>query len=150
MTEEEGLSWGDDDPTAVATPASRAGVSVKRKKPARASATDDGETGDSKVDPDAVPERLSASLVLVFLGILGGIYLLYTAGWIVAELNNPTDLPQLWSKVLYTAGNVLAVLAPAAWFTAAMLLERRPIQRLVWLVIGVMVLVPWPFLVGRS
>ena len=148
MSEEEGLSWGDDDPTAVASPASATGASVKRKRTGGTLADDDFAAADP--DDEGIPGRLSASLVLVFLGILGGIYLLYTAGWIVAELNNPVDLDQPFSETLYTIGKVLAVIAPASWFAATLVLERRAIQRLVWLVIGVMVLVPWPFLVGGS
>ena len=92
---------------------------------------------------------MSAS-VLVSLGILGGIYLLYTVGWFIS-----------WQRFLYASNDeleliafhvqqILAIIAPALWFVVTMVLtrERRPAIRLLWLLVGAVVLVPWSFVFG--
>jgi hypothetical protein len=98
---------------------------------------------------EELPPPMSAA-VLILLGILGGIYLLYTVGWFIS-----------WQRFLYASDNqleltafhvqqVLAILAPALWFVVALLLtrERKPAARLLWLLLGAIVLIPWSFASG--
>ena len=76
-----------------------------------------------KVDfPDALPT------------IVGGLRLQGTAQFLV-------------SPVGYQAALWLAIAAPLLWFVAAYVLSRtaRTWVRLVWLVAGLVLLVPWPF-----
>ncbi|GMA27942.1 hypothetical protein [Arenivirga flava] len=88
-------------------------------------------------------------MLLVASGVLGGIYLLFTIGWVLSARQQPAldGLP----GVMYVLGQWLAVAAPALWFGAALLLTRhRPAPvKLLWLVIGMLLLVPWPFILIR-
>lgn len=133
--DDEALSWaGDVDPTHAGVPA----------EPATASATDSaGEVHTA--DKPAV-----SSALLVTLGILAGIYLLYTAGWVITTQRNVIVLPGLLDRVMFQAREFLAIMAPAVWFASVLVLTRgrKPLVRLLWLFVGAVVLVPVPFVLG--
>ena len=84
---------------------------------------------------------------LVSLGILGGVYALFTIGWIIGGLRLEGTAQFLVSPVGYRFAFWLAVIAPALWFATVYLLTRlsKPWLRLVWLIGGLALLVPWPF-----
>ena len=92
---------------------------------------------------------------LITLGILGGVYLLYAIGWIVGGLRLQGRAEYLVTDIMYQASFWLAVLAPLLWFGTVFLLTMRsqPWVRFVWLIAGVALLLPWPFVligaVGR-
>jgi hypothetical protein len=135
---DEALTWaGGRDPSHYETPEAKA---PKPPKKVDAPPTDDG---------GELPPSMSAP-VLVSLGILGGIYLLYTVGWFIS-----------WQRFLYASNDelelvafhfqqILAIAAPVLWFVVTLLLtrERKPAVRLVWLLVGAVVLVPWSFVLG--
>ena len=138
---DEALTWaGGRDPSHYETPEPKAPKPPKPSKKAAAS-------------PQEAEAELSPSMsapVLVSLGILGGIYLLYTVGWFIS-----------WQRLLFASNDelelvafhvqqILAIVAPALWFIVTMLLtrERKPAIRLVWLLVGAVVLVPWSFVFG--
>lgn len=95
--------------------------------------------------PGAVPLGNAA---LVGLGILGGIYALYTIGWAVGGFRLQTRALWLTHDAMYQASLWLGILAPLIWFAATWLLTRGRATwlRIVWLVAGAVLLVPWPFL----
>ena len=82
------------------------------------------------------------------LGILGGVYLLYILGWIFGGLRLQGQAQYLVTDVMFQGSLWLAILAPALWFATAFLLTRhaRPWLRFVWLIAGVVLLIPWPFI----
>ena len=135
---DEALTWvGGRDPSHYETPEPKA--PKPSKKVAAPPEEDDAE----------LPPPMSAP-VLVSLGILGGIYLLYTVGWFIS-----------WQRFLYASNDelelagfhvqqILAIIAPALWFVVTMLLtrERKPAIRLLWLLVGAVALVPWSFVFG--
>jgi hypothetical protein len=130
-SESEDASWaGETDPTHASGPEPRP-VSTE---PAG---------GDQ-------PPRTN-SVLLILYGVLGGIYLLYTIGWAIAVLRSTLSLPNLFGEIMYQFGEFLAIIAPALWLGAVVLLThgRRPIVRTLWLVAGILVLAPWPFILGR-
>lgn len=103
---------------------------------------------------DAAPLGNAA---LITLGILGGVYALWTIGWIIGGLRVHSVAgflvsPDGSASPLWTAGNLvavwLAVLAPAIWFGTVVWLTRggRLWLRWVLLFVGVVLLVPWPFI----
>jgi len=49
--------------------------------------------------------------------------------------------------VMYQVGEYLAIASPAIWFLTVLALTRKskPIVRLLLLVLGVFLLIPWPF-----
>ncbi|TDW31143.1 hypothetical protein [Cryobacterium psychrophilum] len=145
----DALSWGgENDPTLEqGTGALPDGWTVPRgAEPATAAPTRAGKT--------QTPEQADAagSVVLVVLGILAGFYLLYTVGWFIgaSRIENPLTGDPV-SSFMFTLGVWLSVAAPLLWFAAAFwLTSGHPRARLVWLILGVIVLAPLPFIFGAS
>lgn len=89
------------------------------------------------------------NVALVSLGLLGGIYLLFAVGWFIAGSRlQPYAVLYAVEPVGYVVAWALVVLAPVIWFAAVLVLaRRRPVWlRIVLLVLGALLLVPWPFL----
>jgi hypothetical protein len=145
--DDDALSWaGARDPSLYETPTAKAPSPSKAAK----SGTPESAAADSALtDDDEIAPGMSG-VVLVCLGILGGIYALYTIGWFVS-----------WQRLLYSDSGLglaafhiqqaLAVLAAPLWFTVTLLAtrDRKPTVRLLWLVIGALLLVPWSFTFGQ-
>jgi hypothetical protein len=85
--------------------------------------------------------------MLITLGILGGIYLLYAIGWLIGGLRLQGRAEYLVTDVMYQGSFWLAVLAPLLWFATVfvMTLRSHAWVRIVWLIAGVALLLPWPF-----
>jgi hypothetical protein len=173
--DDDALSWGDEsDPTYVdpASPeaqqkrltrserrAEAAGAgsvpgSAATDITAPADSTDDStdsadDSADSTDDSAAAP-AMSAPMLLA-IGILAGAYLLYTAGWFTSAVRNIAMPVGVLDVFMFQLREYLAVLAPPAWFGATLLLTRhtKPVTRLLWLVLGAIVLLPIPFILGE-
>ena len=152
---------GDPDPVATdveAIPAASAGVD----DPAQASgaASETGATAGTVTEADAqVAERSEVSnAMLVLLGVFGGLYLLYTWGWLVvakaySAVNAVTAAGSgSLGGVLQQAVFWAAPLAPLLWFVTALVFSRggRTGRLAIMLVIGAVVLLPLPMLVARG
>jgi len=101
---------------------------------------------DGAVSAPEEPRSLSTPMLLL-VGIVGGIYLLYTIGWIIGGLNLQGSALFLIPGVMFAVAMWAAVLAPALWFAAVWLLTRRSAGwvRVLGLLGGVLLLAPWPF-----
>lgn len=154
--DDDALSWGgDEDPTldvgtpqpeATALPAGYTPVGRGSDRLATAESTRVKRAASGGSDGDA-PSVSNAALVAY--GVVGGIYLLFTIGWVVGGLRLQAVAPALLvSPAAYVPFFWLAVLAPGIWFGATMLLTRSSAVwlRFVWLIAGVVLLVPWPFI----
>ncbi|MEH3089088.1 MAG: DNA polymerase III subunit gamma/tau [Microbacterium arborescens] len=161
--DDDALSWaGDDDPTLASGPPEAAVVA----DPAPATGTArDTSSAPSRSDPEAPPAgdivssgtapsgdddegpAPASSAALVSLGILGGIYLLYTIGWIVGGLRINAVAGFIVAPTASLPAVIVAMFAPAVWFGVTYLLTRGRAtwQRFAWLVAGAVLLVPWPF-----
>lgn len=161
------LSWdGDDDPTldagtgahapesAVPEPLPEGYTAVGKGSGAYADRSDGGTGGDADDTAGAgapasidEPEPIG-NTALVALGVLGGVYLLYTIGWIIGGLRLHDVAVFLVSPAAYVPAFALAVLAPAIWFTTTYVLTRasKTWLRFLWLAAGAVLLVPWPFI----
>lgn len=142
--DDDALSWdGDDDPTldvgVEAPQASERPVGPERGETLRAVAP--------PADHDDIPAGLG-NVALVSLGLIAGAYLLFTIGWIIAglRLQSVEGLPV--AVPLLTVATVVAAAAPPLWFATTVALTRgsRPWVRFAWLLAGLVLLVPWPFL----
>ena len=130
------ITWaGDSDPSLVASK-----VTVT-PEPVVLEAVD----GEAK---ESMP-----SFLLVAYGVLGGAYLLYTVGWLVAlqrwdAVRGPSA--DLLTEAMTQIGFVLAMAAPLLWFITTWVLtrSRKPVIRLLWILIGLIVVLPWPFVWG--
>jgi hypothetical protein len=138
--DDEALRWeGDAEPSFVPAPAAAPAPVVE---PASSSAT-------SPSSSDAGPAAGTSSFLLVTYGILAGAYLIYTIGWLAPIVSDPrVPNPDLLGELMVRLAQVLAIAAPAIWYGASLLLTRgrRPIVRLLALLGGLVVLLPWPYL----
>ncbi|HEY0374370.1 MAG TPA: hypothetical protein VGC94_06220 [Amnibacterium sp.] len=106
--------------------------------------------------PEPAPSRQTGAPTLVATGILGGIALLETLGWLRSVLSATLEATlQPGSGALATLafavnllGRVAAVAAPLLWFVLAAWRIRTPSRRFAWLALGAVVLLPWPALMG--
>ena len=101
-------------------------------------------TSDSEADGPVQ----TGSVELVVLGVLGGIYLLYTIGWLITALRTTAPGLGVVDDAMYSLGLWLAVLAPALWLGLSFWLAGSRRSRLLWLIGGALVLVPVPFELG--
>lgn len=114
-------------------------------------AVEPADTRTVVVDTPEAPA--TPGILIVTYGILAGIYVLFTAGWIgsVIRLNELRGtFSDLLSEIMFQFGEFLAIASPALWFVTALVLTRgrRPIVRLALLLLGLVVVVPWPFVLG--
>lgn len=179
-TDDDALAWGgDDDPTldVGSTPAKPVEANADSTVTADADPT---VTADA--EPKALPDGFTAvgkgsdevgrvhadgsvtmpgerqpmgNATLIALGILGGVYLIYAIGWAIGGLRLQGRAAYLVTDVMYQGSFWLAVLAPILWFATVFLLTMgsKPWVRFAWLIAGVALLLPWPFIligaVGR-
>lgn len=120
-----------------------------------------GETDATHVDSsvaDAVETRGEgfapgvSSPMLVGYGALGGIYLLYTIGWLILALRGSQVTGVPLNDIMLHVSTLLAIAAAPAWFIATLALTagRRTWLRVSVLVVGILVLIPWAFVGGVS
>jgi hypothetical protein len=135
-SDEEALSW--DGPGSDATYVE--GPAVKR-----AVATPVAVAEDDPLEPPA-----TSSLLLVTYGIIAGVFALYTVGWFTSVQRTAIVMSDSFAQVMYELGEALAVAAPPVWFAVVLVLtrDRKPNVRLLWLLLGLLLLVPVPFVLG--
>lgn len=149
--DDDALRWdGDDDPTLDDGVRAAAEEPLALPEGFTAVGKDSDRVGRIERDGTVVMPGDHAPMsnaTLVTLGIIGGAYLLFTIGWIVGGLRLQGTAQFLVSPVGYRVSFWLAVLAPALWFGTTYLLTRasKAWVRIVWLVGGLALLVPWPF-----
>jgi hypothetical protein len=149
----DALSWGgESDPTLAAAdapdPELPDGWSVPRGSQAAVPA-EPGTDAVSRRSPEAT--AAAGSFALVGIGILAGIYLLSTIGWFigVSRVGNPLVDPL--GQFMFSLGAWLAVASPVVWFAATYWLTgTRPRARILWLILGAVLLAPLPFVFGAG
>jgi len=151
--DDEALSWdGESDSSHVAGPKPLREKPARAKparpaKPGRASAVADDD--QAAVDVDADP-RPTSSLLLLAYGIIAGVYALYTVGWATTVLRATGTMTNLFAEIMFQFGEFLAIAAAPLWFASVLYLTRgrRPAQRLIWLLVGLVLLVPIQYATG--
>ena len=172
--DDDALSWAGEggDPTLVAgdSTARRKAPRAVRSAPAERAARDgdvdelpdelredDGDDDDEQDDDerDAADEAAASSVLLVAMGVAAGLYLLSTIGWMITATRQNATIAATFAGDplgggLYGLGLWLAVAGPAAWFAAVLLGTRRARTRtrVLWLIAGLILLAPLPFLKG--
>lgn len=150
---DDALRWeGDDD-----SPAAAPQESPEPALPEGWEAVGKGSDAVGRIEADGTVTAAGAPVglstpMLVSLGVIGGAYLLYIVGWIVGALRLQGVAQFLVSDLAYQVTTWLAVAAPALWFLAAWVLTRRSKSwiRILALLAGVVVLIPWPFVMFGS
>ena len=173
--DDDALSWdGDDDPTLDVgekraperaaeaehapgqpdgdpePPRPGPGPEPLRPEPSReASSSRHPETAavDADADADADHAAPLGNVGLVGIGMVAATFLLFAIGWLVAGFRL-RDLGLPIPDVTLLALTVGAALAPLVWFVTVLALPRawRTWQRFLMLILGIVLLVPWPFL----
>lgn len=89
-----------------------------------------------------------SSVALLAFGVLGGVYLLYSVAWLITVLRNPLQFEDAFSTGMFTVGLWMAVAAPAAWFGTVLYVGRArgAWLRILFLILGAAVFIPWPFI----
>ena len=120
---------------------------------------------DDGVDPDAehateaatpvasVQRSRGGSGLLVATGVFAGLYLAAVVGWILSVQLLSYPGIDLAGEIMWQFAEFLAMVAAALWFAAVLTLTpegtpRRGLKRFGWLVAGLALLLPWPFLLG--
>lgn len=142
---DDALSWdGDDDAAPSKDTALPGGWNAVGK-----GSGDVGRIGsDGTIAPaDAEESAGLSTAMLLILGVVGGVYLLYTVGWVIGGLRLGPLASFLVDDIVFVPWFVLAVAAPALWFLASWVLTRGRAAwiRVASLLVGVVLLVPWPF-----
>lgn len=105
-------------------------------------------SGVTALEGEAGPRPMS-SVLLVLHGVIAGVYLLYTVGWVIAIMRDPYSRPTLLAEIMAQFGEFLAIAAPLVWMVVTLALTRgRNGARLGWLAAGIVLLVPLPFVLG--
>ena len=140
--DEAALTWaGEHDPSHVETPVvAKAAGAAPTKTASAANAPSNA----------AVLPAVASSAFLISLGILGGIYLLYTIGWVVSLQRFYYAATNALDQGAFEVQQYLAIAAPIAWFASVLWFTRHhsPVRRLVLLLAGAVLLVPWSFVMG--
>ena len=122
----EALTWGTErDTTHVEAPESPAEVE----------------------EPEDQPHQTGSALLVAY-GVFAGAYVLFIAGWLVSVTNTDVPVVDILPTVMYRLGQVLAVASPLLWFGGVLVLTRRVRSRVLWLLLGLLVVAPWPFILG--
>ena len=146
--DDDALSWdGDDDPTLdTGAPASAAKPGAGTSTPQPDAAT--APPSNSEAAPPTAEERAPmGNAMLITIGVLAGFYAIFTVGWVIGGLRLRDAAHYAVADVAFQGPLWLSVLAPALWFSTVYLLTRgtESWMRLMWLVVGAILLVPWPF-----
>ncbi|MGN6743404.1 MAG: hypothetical protein ACTHJL_08920 [Amnibacterium sp.] len=100
-------------------------------------------------------ERAGAATLLT-LGVLGGVAVLETLGWVRSVLSVTMESTLEPGSGAFAAigfginvlGRIAAVAAPLLWFLLAATRIHQRARRLAWLLLGAVLLLPWPALLG--
>ncbi|HWS50937.1 MAG TPA: hypothetical protein VN241_07995 [Microbacterium sp.] len=138
---DDALRWEGDDVAPDRTAALPKGWHAVGKGSRKSDRLDADE---SETPRDAAP--LSTPMLLG-VGVIGGIYLLYTVGWVVGGLRLKPLTTLIVADAMFVPWFVLAIAAPALWFVTCWFLTRRRASwvRMLVLLLGAVLLVPWPF-----
>ncbi|MCU1527559.1 MAG: hypothetical protein JWP75_1322 [Frondihabitans sp.] len=133
--DDEALRWGaSSDKSYVEGPA----------VPQTAVAEDDDE------DDDELPPGVMSSGMLVVHGVFAAIMILSVVAWLKSIGSVQPSFGSPIADWMWRIGTWFAVAAPALWFAGTIVLiptaESR--RRVLAFLVGVVILLPWPFLIG--
>ena len=153
--EDDALSWdGDDDPTldtgppaSVARPGSEAAPPQTADAATEEPASVEAERSEAAPRPENEARAPMGNAMLITIGVLVGCYVIFTIGWVIGGLRLRDAAHYAVADIAFQVPLWLAVLAPALWFSTVYLLTRHSASwaRMLWLVAGAILLVPWPF-----
>jgi len=146
---DDAFSWGDESDASYADPGKEA-LETDDDGSAAAPGAGAATVTASGADTGGAAGSRRRTAAIATTGIFGGIYLMYSVGWILSVGGLIQPSTNLLLEISYQFAEFLAIIACALWFAAPLTLTRsdQPVKRLGWLALGALVLVPWPFLLG--
>lgn len=148
--EPEPLDEGDDDALHWEGDEARGQAPPRLGSPVAETPSALGLDGDP--DVDSAPPRTAAERALQAGTVLFGVlYLANSIGWIFSAQLLIYPSLDLLGEIMWQFGEFLSMIAPALWFAAALTLtpegtHRRGTKRMLGLLVGALLLVPWPAL----
>jgi hypothetical protein len=108
------------------------------------------EAREAAADRESAAGERGRSALLAVTGVFGGVYLMYTVGWVIGVAQLPLSGTDLLQEITYQFAEFLAIIAAPMWFVSTVVLTsgRGAVRRIGWLAVGALALVPWPFLLG--
>lgn len=105
------------------------------------------EPGPDAEEAHAGPSAPLGNVGLVGIGMIAMAFILFAVGWLLAGFRL-VDLGLPVPEVTIVALTIGAGLAPLVWFVTVLVLTRnwRTWQRFLLLLLGIVLLIPWPFL----
>ena len=105
------------------------------------------ETPQAETDAEPKRSTVGDSVALIATGILAGVYLLFSIAWLITALRDPIKIADPIANFMFDLGLWLAVAAGPLLFASVFVAGRGRgrIFRLVLLIVGVLVLIPWPY-----
>ncbi|WP_307479633.1 DNA polymerase III subunit gamma/tau [Microbacterium trichothecenolyticum] len=164
--DDDALSWGgDDDPTLdvgdkrspehprAEDPEPLAPERTARRSPSAPTPDAGTETvaespaSVSSPDDDAPASRPLGNAGLIGIGMVAATFLLFALGWLLAG-RQLQSLGIPIPDVTVVAMTIGATAAPLVWFVTVLVFTRgwRAWQRFLLLILGIVLLVPWPLL----
>ncbi|MEL5990416.1 DNA polymerase III subunit gamma/tau [Microbacterium phosphatis] len=159
-SDDDALSW-DGDEDRIDTPAPRTPSSLPRGWRAVGRGSRDVPTADEKTEttPHTASDAADpaehheagpmGNAALVSFGVIAGVYALYVVGWALGSfrLRDVQTAGGGVADLMFQAAMWLGIAAPVIWFFVTLHTTRRsPLwQRFVGLGLGILLLVPWPF-----
>jgi len=137
--DDEALTWAGDrdrDTTNITWSAPTAGKSPSSSRTKRA----------PQVEP--VETARNVNVDLIFTGVFAAVYLLIAVAWLIVALRNPVQIADPLGNAMFILGLWSAVAAGPLWCGGVIVLARRAllVRRSVLFVLGILVLIPWPYL----
>jgi hypothetical protein len=139
--DDDALHWTGDEARGQAAPRLRDAV------PASVTGAGIDEVEAEEDTPRSPADRALFAGTVLF----GLVYLALSIGWISSAQLLVYPSLDLLGEIMWQFGEFLGMVAPALWFAAALTLtpegvRRRGLTRMLGLLVGALVLIPWPSL----
>ena len=147
--DEEALAWAGDEPTSAGRVAAQPPAGRVAPKPPAGRVAPKGRI-ETPPETDPATKRPTPAPLLITYGLIAGLYLIYTVGWILSVAKGAPTRATVFDDIMFHVQQGLAVASPVLWFGAVFLLtrDRKPLVRLLWLLVGLAVVIPWPTVLG--
>ncbi|KGA20527.1 hypothetical protein GM51_5160 [freshwater metagenome] len=98
------------------------------------------------------PATTNANVELIVTAVFAACYLLITVAWLIVALRNPLAIADPVGNAMFTLGLWAAVAAGPLVCGGIVVLAKHQslLKRLLLFVLGILVLIPWPYLAWAS
>jgi len=98
------------------------------------------------------PAATNANVELIVTAVFAACYLLITVAWLIVALRNPLAIADPVGNAMFTVGLWAAVAAGPLVCGGIVVLAKHQslLKRLLLFVLGILVLIPWPYLAWAS